>query len=247
MTTTISGAHWGEHAACVREDPSRWFGKGAPSTTALDTCRRCPVRPECLHDALTHEATAGIWGGLTTPERRGLPPLPPVRAEALDLLRTLIDQHDTERERTTIMAQPIAVTPPAEPPLKAVPVAQSPVLPVDKLLDWGERHVDPDVQAQASRARIALTGLRNRYASDLELNEISDEEEKLVAQLAELRSRKAALLPAKAKSSRKPDYPAAEVRAWAAANGFEVSPTGRVPRKVVDAWRAATQQTAGGS
>lgn len=33
-------------------------------------CRRCPVATECLDHALTHAERHGIWGGLTTRERR---------------------------------------------------------------------------------------------------------------------------------------------------------------------------------
>lgn len=248
--TTASSADWWARAACSGKDSNRWFAMGPPPTTVLDTCRGCPVRAECLHEALTNETPNGIWGGLTPMQRRQIPALPRLpRAEAIGLLRTLLTRLDTElAERTSPMAQPVPATP-DDAPLKAVPTPTPVVLPVDKLLDWGDSHVDPDVQAQAARARAALTGLRNRYASDLELNQITDEEEKLAARLTELRTRKAELLPAKAKtkSKRTPsDYPAAEVRAWAKSNGHEVSPTGRVPKAVVDAWRTATGQTGAG-
>ncbi|MGN7781284.1 WhiB family transcriptional regulator [Mycolicibacterium sp. 22603] len=33
-------------------------------------CGRCPVATECLNHALTHAERYGIWGGLTTQERR---------------------------------------------------------------------------------------------------------------------------------------------------------------------------------
>lgn len=247
--TTAAHTDWLALAACARQDTDRWFGMGTPSRTVLNTCRGCPVRAECLHDALTHETPNGVWGGLTPTQRRQIPELPRMpRAQLLGLLRTLLTRYDTElAERTTPMAQPVPATP-DDTPLKVVPAAPPVVLPVDKLLDWGDTHVDPDVQAQAARARAALTGLRNRYASDLELNQITDEEEKLAARLAELRSRKAELLPPKPKGKRKAsDYPAAEVRAWAKSNGHEVSPTGRVPKDVVDAWRTATGQTDGGT
>ncbi|AYD81653.1 WhiB family transcription factor [Streptomyces phage Kromp] len=246
MSTTTS-ADWGARAACAGQDTRDWFRMGTPAPKTLATCRGCPVRAECLYDALTHETPNGIWGGLTPVQRQRFPELPRVpRAEVIGLLRTLLTRYDTELAERTTMAQPIPATP-DDAPLKAVP-APTPVVPsVDKLLDWGDTHVDPDVQAQAARARAALTGLRNRFASDLELNQITSEEEKLAARLTELRTRKAELLPAKPKTKRTAaDYPAAEVRAWAKANGHEVSPTGRVPKGVVDAWRTATGQAGAG-
>jgi hypothetical protein len=35
-------------------------------------CYRCPVRARCLADALSRDEQEGIWGGLTTDERRDL-------------------------------------------------------------------------------------------------------------------------------------------------------------------------------
>lgn len=35
-------------------------------------CFRCPVRVRCLADALSRDEQEGIWGGLTTGERRDL-------------------------------------------------------------------------------------------------------------------------------------------------------------------------------
>jgi WhiB family redox-sensing transcriptional regulator len=32
-------------------------------------CATCPVRSECLADALAHDETVGIWGGTTGDER----------------------------------------------------------------------------------------------------------------------------------------------------------------------------------
>ncbi|MEI5522499.1 hypothetical protein WB388_18010 [Streptomyces brasiliscabiei] len=114
-------------------------------------------------------------------------------------------------------------------------------LPVGQLLKWGDEHPDPEVQDQAARARAALAGLRQRHAADAELTAITTEADQLEKRLAELRAREAELAPTKQKRVRKPvDYPAAEVRAWAQANGHDCPPVGRVPKAVVDAWRTAT-------
>ncbi|MFE9935889.1 Lsr2 family DNA-binding protein [Streptomyces hirsutus] len=122
------------------------------------------------------------------------------------------------------------------------PATQDPeTLPVGKLLAWGDQHTDPDVQDQAARARIALHGLRQRYAADQELTAITTEAEQLEQRLAALRVREAELTPAKAGKRKQHSYVAAEVRAWAKANGHDCPATGRVPKKVVDAWKQATE------
>lgn len=133
----------------------------------------------------------------------------------------------------------VAVKAGADVRLKAV-TTNTEQITVGQLLAWGDKHPDAEVQDQAARARIALHGLRQRHTADQELAAIDSEEEQLAKRLAELRARKAELAPAKAKKQRKPvDYPAAEVRAWAKGRGMDCPATGRVPKAVVDAWRAA--------
>ncbi|MFJ8606307.1 hypothetical protein ACIRH0_03835 [Streptomyces sp. NPDC093675] len=116
------------------------------------------------------------------------------------------------------------------------------VLSVDELLDWGDKHPDPEVADQATRARAAFEGLRHRHTTDRRLFALEFESTQLERRLAELQAQRAALAPRRPKGARgKVDYPAATVRAWAAANGMPCPRTGRVPDRVVKAWR----QTAG--
>ncbi|MDT6983710.1 histone-like nucleoid-structuring protein Lsr2 [Streptomyces lusitanus] len=140
-----------------------------------------------------------------------------------------------ERTTTTMTAQP------------SIAAATAEALPVDQLLEWGDAHTDPEVQDQAARARAALVGLRRRHAADAELTAITSEAEELEQRLAELRTRQAELTPAKTtkKSSVRRDYEPATVRAWAKDNGVDCPATGRVPKKVVEAWRKATQNGGG--
>ncbi|MFJ6561885.1 hypothetical protein ACIQMV_18890 [Streptomyces sp. NPDC091412] len=151
---------------------------------------------------------------------------------------------DDTQEGPEPMAQPVPqLSSIPDLPLKARPTNEPQPLPVGQLLKWGDEHPDPEVQDQAARARAALGGLRKRYATDQELTAITTEAEQLEKRLAELRTREAELVPAKPKKTRKPvGYPAAEVRAWAAANGVDCPPVGRVPKKVVEAWRASLPQ-----
>lgn len=142
----------------------------------------------------------------------------------------------------------IAPTPPR--PVVDVPVTDSAAvrlrepeaLPVGQLLKWGDDHPAAEVRDQAARARAALAGLRTRHAADQELAAITTEAEQLEQRLAELRAREAELTPAKPRRASKPvDYDSAAVRAWAHDNNIPCSPTGRVPKSVVDAWRASTE------
>lgn len=221
-----------------------WFSKNA--ARAVKTCGRCPVRPECLYDALQYETPGaprhGVRGGLTGRERNRLPPLPPAASDAIATLRELLeatdDEDHTPDEGTD---QPMSGTPTDEAPTAP---EDSEKLPVGKILKWGDEHPDPEVQDQAARVRAGFLGLRKRYAADQELTAITTEAEQLEQRLAELRARKEALAPAKKpKGKRTPvEYPAAEVRAWAKDNGIACAPLGRVPKPVVDAWKKATGQ-----
>ena len=46
--------------------------RGEPADVAKAACHACPVRGECLVDALERKERAGIWGGYTADERRQL-------------------------------------------------------------------------------------------------------------------------------------------------------------------------------
>jgi len=64
--------HWTESAACRRSDPDALFVQGAAQNRAKSVCLGCPVRTECLADALDHRIEFGVWGGMTERERRAL-------------------------------------------------------------------------------------------------------------------------------------------------------------------------------
>ena len=64
---------WQERALCAQVDPEAFFpDKGATTRDAKRVCQSCPVRSECLEDALRHNEGFGIRGGLTERERRHL-------------------------------------------------------------------------------------------------------------------------------------------------------------------------------
>ncbi|MFF4179651.1 histone-like nucleoid-structuring protein Lsr2 [Streptomyces sp. NPDC001750] len=139
------------------------------------------------------------------------------------------------------MAHPSPVT---EPPSRNT-AATEPAISVGQLLKWGEDHDAPDVRDQAARARMALTGLRRRYAADQELAALTSEREQLEKRLAELLAREAELTatrPKKKRSSYVRDYDTRKVRAWAAENGVDCPRVGQIPKRVLDAWRTSLPQ-----
>jgi WhiB family redox-sensing transcriptional regulator len=65
-------ADWPSVAACRNGDPDALFVQGAEQNVAKRICRSCPVRYECLADALDNRIEFGVWGGMTERERRAL-------------------------------------------------------------------------------------------------------------------------------------------------------------------------------
>lgn len=63
---------WPTYAACRDADPDALFVQGAAQNRAKAICGGCPVRTECLADALDNRIEFGVWGGMTERERRAL-------------------------------------------------------------------------------------------------------------------------------------------------------------------------------
>ena len=63
---------WTSLAACRGSEPDELFVPGAAQNRAKAVCLGCPVRTECLADALDNRTEFGIWGGMTERERRAL-------------------------------------------------------------------------------------------------------------------------------------------------------------------------------
>jgi WhiB family redox-sensing transcriptional regulator len=64
--------NWTDRAACKGADPDELFVQGVAQNRAKLICRGCPVRTECLADALDNGIEFGVWGGMTERERRAL-------------------------------------------------------------------------------------------------------------------------------------------------------------------------------
>ena len=63
---------WASLAQCRGSQPDELFVKGAAQNQAKQLCGGCPVRTECLAEALDNEIEWGVWGGLTERERRAI-------------------------------------------------------------------------------------------------------------------------------------------------------------------------------
>ncbi|MET7867951.1 WhiB family transcriptional regulator [Micromonospora taraxaci] len=64
---------WMSQANCQGTDPNEFYPeKGSNSELARKICKRCPVRLDCLEDALDRRERHGIWGGLSENQRTSL-------------------------------------------------------------------------------------------------------------------------------------------------------------------------------
>jgi WhiB family redox-sensing transcriptional regulator len=64
---------WTEQALCMQFDPEIFFPeKGASTREAKQVCGDCEVRIQCLESALANDYAFGVFGGLSSHERRQL-------------------------------------------------------------------------------------------------------------------------------------------------------------------------------
>lgn len=64
---------WRTEAACRTRPDLNWYpGQGERFAEQRKVCKTCPVRTNCLNDALTVSGHGdfGIWGGTSERERR---------------------------------------------------------------------------------------------------------------------------------------------------------------------------------
>lgn len=65
--------HYRDEAVCSGTDPEIFFPeKGGSTREGKKVCLGCPVRAECLQDAMDHDERFGIWGGFSERERRAM-------------------------------------------------------------------------------------------------------------------------------------------------------------------------------
>jgi WhiB family redox-sensing transcriptional regulator len=65
---------WHDDAICRGQGVRQWVGDSRMTSYAAQKalCDICPVRRNCLDDALAHPELVGCWGGTTEHERRRL-------------------------------------------------------------------------------------------------------------------------------------------------------------------------------
>ncbi len=65
-------AYWSERAACRDTHAEDLFADSATQKRAKAVCTGCPVRIDCLTEALDSRVEFGVWGGMTERERRAV-------------------------------------------------------------------------------------------------------------------------------------------------------------------------------
>src|SRR6478752_5381634 len=87
--------HWSDFAACKGSRPDELFVRGAAQNRAKQVCGQCPVRTECLAEALDNNIEWGVWGGMTERERRALLRRRPNVTSWRRLLEAAREEHGT--------------------------------------------------------------------------------------------------------------------------------------------------------
>ncbi|WP_237074058.1 WhiB family transcriptional regulator [Mycobacteroides abscessus] len=65
--------NWEDLAECRYIDPEVWFPeKGGSAARAKRICASCPVRIECLDQAISNDERFGVWGGKDYAERKAI-------------------------------------------------------------------------------------------------------------------------------------------------------------------------------
>ena len=102
MADRVADQAWTSRSACSSSDPDELFVTGAAQNRAKAVCQGCPVRTECLSDALDNRVEFGVWGGMTERERRALlRRRPDVRSWA-ELLQSARDAHERTGGRLAV-------------------------------------------------------------------------------------------------------------------------------------------------
>src|SRR5699024_3804904 len=89
---------WTLRAWSAQRSPDELFVRGAAQRQAREICFDCPVRLECLVDALDNRIQYGVWGGMTERERRALLR----RAPSVESWRSTLEDVDPN-ELTTVI------------------------------------------------------------------------------------------------------------------------------------------------
>lgn len=115
--------------------------------------------------------------------------------------------------------------------------------PIAAILEKAGQSTRPGTRKKAQRATTLIDQLRTILDTEHDQDQTREQARKKIERLeAELAQAKAALRNrpnTTTPNGTSHGTTAAEIRAWAAANGIECNPTGRVPRTVTDAYEQA--------
>ncbi|WDZ91057.1 WhiB family transcriptional regulator [Nocardiopsis sp. HUAS JQ3] len=110
-------------AKCREIDPDALFVQGAAQNRAKLICRGCPVRTQCLAEALDSRIEFGVWGGMTERERRALLR----RRKDVTNWYELLTSAERQYEREQAEQEPPTPSTPVEAPAPASSPAPDPV------------------------------------------------------------------------------------------------------------------------
>jgi WhiB family redox-sensing transcriptional regulator len=94
----LNSGDWRVDAQCRDQSPDQLFVRGADQRQAKLICVSCPVRTECLAEALDNRIEFGVWGGMTERERRALLRRRPDVRSWHDLLAAARRNHSQEED-----------------------------------------------------------------------------------------------------------------------------------------------------
>jgi WhiB family redox-sensing transcriptional regulator len=62
---------WRDEAACLGRNPDSFYPERShtEAARAKAICKGCPVREDCLTEAIINNERFGIWGGMDTQQR----------------------------------------------------------------------------------------------------------------------------------------------------------------------------------
>lgn len=94
---------WFMRGLCRDGDPDELFVDGMKAQKEARTlCFECPVRVECLADALNNRVDWGVWGGMTQWERRDLLRRSPDVVDWLPVLEKIQAEQDAYRAKARL-------------------------------------------------------------------------------------------------------------------------------------------------
>ena len=145
---------WTARAACKGTDPDELFVQGAAQNRAKLICRGCPVRTECLADALDNRIEFGVWGGMTERERRVLLRRRPDVVSWRELLETARNQYERTGDELVAHEGSDSVSGRGAPPAEPLTIAVNPLSQMPRAL--------PTVRLVPTRKKTAPGALEHR-------------------------------------------------------------------------------------